>query len=55
MLRNVDRYALVPGISKKDRIELMNKIEKCCEEFQNEWQGTFYKLETISDSEKKII
>jgi protein-arginine kinase len=55
LIRNVKGYPLVPGLKKKQRIELMEKIEKCCEEFEDDLQGIFYKLEDISESDKKLI
>jgi creatine kinase len=55
LLRNITGFPLVPGLSKKQRLEVMDVIEKCCEEFDDDLKGTFYKLEEISESEKKII
>jgi len=55
LLRNISGFPLVPGISKKQRLEVMNLVEQCCKEFEDDLKGTFYKLEEISESEKKII
>jgi hypothetical protein len=29
-------------MSKKEKIELMELIQKCCEEFEDDLKGTFY-------------
>jgi hypothetical protein len=55
LIRNITGFPLVPGISKKQRLEVMNIIEKCCAEFDDDLKGTFYKLEDISESDKKVI
>lgn len=46
---------MMPGISKKQRLEVMEIIKKCCAEFEDDLKGTFYEIETISESDKKII
>ena len=33
----------------------MNLVEECCSQFEDDLKGTFYKLETISESEKKTL
>ena len=33
----------------------MNKVEECCNEFIDDLQGTFYKIENISESDKKSL
>lgn len=45
----------MPGMLKKERIELMEKIEQCCLEFEDDLKGIFYRLEDISESDKKLI
>lgn len=37
LLRNIKGFPLVPGITKDERLKVMDIVEKCCEEFQNEW------------------
>jgi protein-arginine kinase len=55
LIRNITGFPLVPGLSKEQRLKVMNIIEKCCEEFDDDLKGTFYKLEEISESDKKLI
>lgn len=55
LIRNITGFPLVPGISKVQRLEVMNIIEKCCKEFEDDLEGTFYKLEEISESNKKVL
>lgn len=33
----------------------MEIVQKCCLEFEDDLEGTFYKLEDISESDKKVI
>jgi len=42
-------------MSKDERNKLMLKIEKSCEEFEDDLKGIFYKLEDILESDKKIV
>ena len=55
MQRNISGFPLIPAISKKQRIEVMDIVETCCKEFDDDLKGTFYKLEDISESDKKMI
>ena len=43
--RNLADYPLGPGVSKQQRLDIMNKVVKACETFEGDLKGTFYPLE----------
>jgi len=43
--RNLADYPLGPGVTKEQRLEIMNKVVKACESFEGDLAGKFYKLE----------
>ena len=43
--RNLDGYPLGPGVSKDQRLEIMNKVVEACNTFEGDLKGTFYPLE----------
>ena len=43
--RNLDGYPLGPGVSKAQRLEIMNKVVEACSKFEGDLKGTFYPLE----------
>ena len=51
--RNLEGYPLGPGITKEQRLEVMNKVVEACKTFPGDLAGTFYSLESLSDQEKK--
>lgn len=40
--RNLEGYPLGPGISKEQRIEVMNKVVEACQTFTGDLAGKFY-------------
>lgn len=54
--RNLKDYPLGPGVSKAQRLEIMNKVVTACKTFEGDLAGTFYPLEGMSkkDQEKLI-
>ena len=54
--RNLADYPLGPGVSKAQRLEIMNKVVEACNTFEGDLKGTFYPLEGMSkkDQEKLI-
>lgn len=54
--RNLADYPLGPGVSKAQRLEIMNKVVEACKNFKGDLQGKFYPLEGMSkkDQEKLI-
>lgn len=43
--RNLDGYPLGPGVTKQQRLEIMNKVVEACNTFEGDLKGTFYPLE----------
>ena len=43
--RNLDGYPLGPGVTKEQRLEIMNKVVEACNTFEGDLKGTFYPLE----------
>jgi len=43
--RNLAGYPLGPGVSKEQRLEIMNKVVEACNTFEGDLKGTFYPLE----------
>ena len=43
--RNCAGYPLGPGITKEQRLEIMNKVVEACNAFEGDLKGTFYPLE----------
>ena len=43
--RNLDGYPLGPGVTKEQRLEIMQKVVEACNTFEGDLQGTFYPLE----------
>jgi len=54
--RNLADYPLGPGVSKAQRLEIMNKVVEACNTIEGDLKGTFYPLEGMSkkDQEKLI-
>ena len=46
--RNLKGYPLGPGVSKAQRLEIMEKVKKACETFDGDLKGTFYPLEGMN-------
>ena len=46
--RNMAGYPLGPGVTKEQRLEIMNKVVEACNTFEGDLKGTFYSLETMS-------
>jgi protein-arginine kinase len=46
--RNFADFPLGPGVSKDQRLEIMNKVVEACGNFEGDLKGTFYPLETMT-------
>lgn len=54
--RNLEGYPLGPGVTKEQRLDIMNKVVKACETFQGDLKGTFYPLEGMDKAtQEKLI
>ena len=43
--RNLEGYPLAPGVSKKQRDEIEQKVQKACATFTGDLKGTYYPLD----------
>ena len=54
--RNLKGFPLGPGVSKEQRLEIMNKVVTAANTFEGDLKGTFYPLEGMSEAvQKKLI
>lgn len=43
--RNLDGWPLGPGVSRRQRLDIMNRVVKALETFEGDLKGKFYPLE----------
>lgn len=53
--RNLADYPLGPGVTKEQRLEIMNKVVKATEEFEGDLAGKFYPLEGMSPEDQNQL
>lgn len=53
--RNLDGYPLGPGVSKEQRLEIMNKVVEACNKFEGDLAGKFYPLEGMSPEDQNQL
>jgi creatine kinase/arginine kinase len=53
--RNLAAYPLGPGVSKSQRLEIMDTVVKACENFDDDLKGTFYKLEGMDEKTQQQL
>ena len=54
--RNLADYPLGPGVTKEQRLEIMNKVVEACNTFEGDLKGTFYPLEGMDkDTQNQLI
>ena len=53
--RNLADYPLGPGVSKAQRLEIMNKVVTACKTFEGDLKGTFYPLEGMSKKDQEQL
>ena len=54
--RNLADYPLGPGVSKEQRLEIMNKVIEAANNFDEDLKGTFYPLEGMAkDVQQQLI
>jgi len=54
--RNLADFPLGPGLSKAQRLEIMNKVVGALNTFEGDLKGTFYPLEGMSkEDQHKLI
>ncbi len=53
--RNLEGYPLGPGITKEQRLDVMNKVVEVCSTFTGDLAGKFYSLESMQEEDKKSL
>lgn len=54
--RNLDGYPLGPGVSKEQRLAIMELVSGACTSFEGELAGTFYPLEGLAqESQDQLV
>jgi creatine kinase/arginine kinase len=53
--RNLAGYPLGPGVTKEQRLEIMNKVVDACSKFEGDLAGTFYPLEGMSEDVRQQL
>jgi creatine kinase/arginine kinase len=53
--RNLAGYPLGPGVTKEQRLEIMNKVVEACGKFEGDLAGTFYPLEGMSEDVRQQL
>ena len=53
--RNLDGYPLGPGVTKEQRLEIMQKVVDACNKFEGNLKGKFYPLEGMSESDREAL
>jgi hypothetical protein len=53
--RNLADYPLGPGVSKEQRLEIMEKVVAACDTFEGDLKGTFYKLDGMDKATQQQL
>jgi len=53
--RNCKGYPLGPGVTKEDRLNIMNKVTEACATFEGDLAGTFYPLEGMDKATQEQL
>jgi len=53
--RNLADFPLGPGVTKEQRLDIMNKVVEACGKFEGDLAGKFYSLETMSAEDQKQL
>lgn len=53
--RNIAGFPLAAGLDKENRLLVMEKVKEACDLYQDEFKGTFYKLEGLEELDRKEI
>jgi len=53
--RNLQGFPLGPGVSKEQRLEIMNLVVKACDEFEGDLKGKFYPLEGMDKATQQQL
>lgn len=53
--RNLADFPLGPGVTKAQRLDIMNKVVKACDTFEGDLKGKFYPLEGMSQADQNQL
>ena len=53
--RNLADFPLGPGVTKAQRLEIMNKVVEACDTFEGDLKGKFYPLEGMSQEDQNQL
>merc|ERR1719223_16448 len=53
--RNLAEFPLGPGVTKEQRLEIMNKVVQACETFEGDLKGKFYPLEGMKEEDRAAL
>ena len=53
--RNLADYPLGPGVSKSQRLEIMNKVVEACGKFDGDLKGTFHPIEGMDEATRQQL
>jgi len=53
--RNLKDYALGPGITNEQRIEIMTRVTKAFESYTGDLAGKFYSLNALTEKQRKQL
>uniref|UniRef100_A0A7S3T0B8 Arginine kinase n=1 Tax=Strombidinopsis acuminata TaxID=141414 RepID=A0A7S3T0B8_9SPIT len=53
--RNLAGFPLGPGVTKEQRLEIMNAVVEACKNFEGDLKGTFYPLEGMDETTQKQL
>jgi len=51
----MDGFPLGPGVTKEQRVDIMNKVVAACEKFEGDLKGKFYPLEGMDEKVQKQL
>ena len=49
--RNLEGFPLGPGVTKEQRLEIMEKVSTACSKFEGVLAGKFYELEGMTQED----
>jgi len=53
--RNMANFPLGPGVTKEQRLEIMDKVVTACNNFEGDLAGTFYPLEGMNPKDQQAL
>jgi len=53
--RNLAGFPLGPGVSKQQRLDIMNKVVEAAKTFDDDLKGTFYPLDGMKEKDRQQL